>query len=214
MLRRPAATLSHWLADACLDERGVAVDIFTINHDTIIERHFEKQGIDYADGFADTGNVFKDWTPSLYDLPNHRVRLFKLHGSINWFQYPRHESGHMTRLRTVTPVSADALLSAEYPRPVILVGTLNKPLVCMNTVFSELHCRFHHALEAADLLIVVGFGFGDQGINLRMIPWIRGSVRNKVVVIDPGIENLKSSVWPWTFNDWRELELDGDHYRI
>ena len=61
------------------------LDIFTLNHDTLLEDNLKEYPI--IDGFETFGNsgLYK-WKPSLFDSPSEKsIRLFKLHGSIDWF---------------------------------------------------------------------------------------------------------------------------------
>jgi hypothetical protein len=204
LLEPPTEKFSHLglLTDACSDNKIQIVDIFTVNHDTVLEKLFTRYGVKYADGFSLEGNQLRSWNPSVYDSVTQRISLFKLHGSIDWFQFS-------TGVKAVDSPSAETLVSAMYPYPVLLVGTLNKPLVYSNDLFSELHCRFYYVLKMVSCLVVIGYGFSDQGVNLRVIPWIRQCERNRMIVIDPGIGNLKKKVWPRTLNDWAELEKQG-----
>lgn len=58
----------------------------------------------------------------------------------------------------------------------------------LNHVFLELHYRFHRALGETTRLIVSGYGFGDKGINNRVIDWMCSPSSNsarKMILIDP-----------------------------
>ena len=58
-------------------------DTFSLNHDLLIERQLELNGIPFADGFSENdGDVVKfnwSWNSDI------SVRLYKLHGSLDWY---------------------------------------------------------------------------------------------------------------------------------
>jgi hypothetical protein len=62
------------------------LDIFTLNHDLLIEAQCKANGIAFEDGFAYRRGelrAFSSWPENA----RKKVRLFKLHGSVNWFLY-------------------------------------------------------------------------------------------------------------------------------
>ena len=67
--------------------RGNPVEIFTTNYDLLMEQAFEDCRIPYFDGFAGVRKPFFDLRAMEEDmLPSRWARLWKLHGSINWYQ--------------------------------------------------------------------------------------------------------------------------------
>ena len=78
----------HWIAswvDAI--RRNAPVEIFTINYDLLTEQAFEDTRVPYFDGFAGVRKPFFDLRAMEEDmLPPRWARLWKLHGSINWYQ--------------------------------------------------------------------------------------------------------------------------------
>ena len=63
------------------------VEVFTTNYDLLMEQAFEDSRVPYFDGFAGSRNPFFDLRAMEEDkLPPRWARLWKLHGSINWFQ--------------------------------------------------------------------------------------------------------------------------------
>ncbi len=67
--------------------------------------------------------------------------------------------------------------------PIILVGADNKGVDYNKPVFDELHFQFYTALKKVKRLIVCGYGFGDNVINLRLRSWLNRSLENKIVLI-------------------------------
>ena len=67
--------------------RGNPVEIFTTNYDLLMEQAFEDCRVPYFDGFAGVRKPFFDLRAMEEDmLPPRWARLWKLHGSINWYQ--------------------------------------------------------------------------------------------------------------------------------
>jgi hypothetical protein len=56
------------------------LDIFSLNYDTVVEQFCKSDGIPCTDGFSQRG----EWQPDLYYRADSGVRLWKLHGSVNW----------------------------------------------------------------------------------------------------------------------------------
>ncbi|RMH34565.1 MAG: SIR2 family protein [Nitrospirae bacterium] len=65
------------------------VEIFTTNYDLLMEQAFEECRVPYFDGFAGARKPFFDIRAMEEDkLPPRWARLWKLHGSINWYHDP------------------------------------------------------------------------------------------------------------------------------
>lgn len=80
----PYHRIASWV-DAV--RRGNSVEIFTTNYDLLMEQAFEDCRIPYFDGFAGVRKPFFDLRAMEEDmLPPRWARLWKLHGSINWYQ--------------------------------------------------------------------------------------------------------------------------------
>ena len=69
--------------------REKPVEVFTSNYDLLMEQALEECGVPYFDGFAGAGKPRFDLRAMEEDvLPARWARLWKLHGSINWYQTP------------------------------------------------------------------------------------------------------------------------------
>ena len=88
----PHRSLAAW-ASAGL--RSEPVELFTTNYDLLFEQALERVGVPYFDGFVGAYRPFFDAAALDRDkLPPRWLRLWKLHGSINW---RRDENGHVYR---------------------------------------------------------------------------------------------------------------------
>jgi len=75
---------ASWVDDV---RRSNCVEIFTSNYDLLMEQAFEECRVPYFDGFAGVRRPFFDLRAMEEDaLPARWARLWKLHGSINWYQ--------------------------------------------------------------------------------------------------------------------------------
>lgn len=80
----PYHRIASWV-DAIGREKPV--EIFTTNYDLLMEQAFEDCRVPYFDGFGGARKPFFDIRAMEEDeLPPRWARLWKLHGSINWYQ--------------------------------------------------------------------------------------------------------------------------------
>jgi len=80
----PYHRVASW-ADAI--ERDAPIEIFTTNYDLLMEEALEDRRVPYFDGFAGVRKPFFDLRAMEEDaFPPRWARLWKLHGSINWYQ--------------------------------------------------------------------------------------------------------------------------------
>lgn len=75
--------LTSWVSGI---PRENPVEIFTPNYDLLIESSLEFKNIPFFDGFVGSRNAFFDLHSMEHEeLPARWVRLWKLHGSVNWW---------------------------------------------------------------------------------------------------------------------------------
>lgn len=83
-LETPYHRLCHWIRSI---DRKIAVELFTTNYDLLMEQSLEDLEIPYFDGFVGSRRSFFDLRAVEDNLiPKHWSRLWKIHGSINWYQ--------------------------------------------------------------------------------------------------------------------------------
>lgn len=82
----PYHQLASWIRGIPRDN---PVEIFTPNYDLLIESALESKSIPYFDGFIGSREAFFDLHSIEHEkLPPRWVKLWKLHGSINWWKDP------------------------------------------------------------------------------------------------------------------------------
>lgn len=80
----PFHSLAAWINAI---QRNEPIEIFTTNYDLLVEQALEEMSVPYFDGFAGSKNPFFDIRTIEEDiLPTRWTRLWKIHGSINWYK--------------------------------------------------------------------------------------------------------------------------------
>lgn len=164
--------------------------IFTLNHDTLIENYFENNKIMYNDGFTEIDQNTKIFQPNQLDKKNKGIRFFKLHGSINWFYWSNDDEKSLNSKITKRCISDEFTGKKSTPNtyddiPIFLVGTYDKILIYSKIIFAELFYRLHAEMKKCQNIILPGYGFGDKGINDRLIYWKNESSKNRLILIHP-----------------------------
>jgi hypothetical protein len=136
--------------------RDHAVEVFTTNYDLLFEAAMERARTPYFDGFSGSREAFFDPSSiSSNDLPPRWVRLWKLHGSINW---SNNESGEI--IRAQGEGEGEGIM--VYPSHIKYDQTQSAP-------FSSLFERLKNFLLVPDsLLITAGFSFADAHISAKL----------------------------------------------
>ena len=169
------------------------LDIITLNHDTLIEQVLAQNNIAVTDGFEDRDGDVRWYDDTLYDEPDARVRIFKPHGSINWYSYL--VDG---RRRHAILVGPDAMQSMNRNReklrndassPSFLSG-VNKIVSYNKGIYSDILYRFHQVLRESDLMVMSGYGWGDTAINFKLEHWLDSNKRNTIVLLHEKPEEL------------------------
>lgn len=204
------------------DPARPTVDVYSLNHDTSLEQFFRDVGIPFVDGFGRPENGIRYWNASHFEDLTARLRLLKLHGSVDWTKFP--SDGHHCQSECVgvptdglDPGCAIDRAGQKYrpyfdlgvPRPV-LIGTFNKLMDYAQGIFGDMHCIFERNLRHTDRLVVCGYGFGDKGINAQFLDWIASSPQRKAAVIDPNLEKgVKKTARGAVRKEWDDLVRAG-----
>lgn len=185
------------------------VDIFTLNHDQLVERQLKAPDIKVADGFGDARpgcRIFNNHWP---DGPG--VRLLKLHGSENWYlcrfkQFDRYAAfDHpMEKCYDEDGTRVDDL----NPLPVFLSGTTVKEQRYGYDIFGEMFFRFRQLSSQHRRIICCGYGWGDKGINFRLDQWLHDQRGNRLIILHGGnITDIQSQRYWW--RRWQPYTNEG-----
>ena len=146
----PYHILASWIQAIPRDK---PVEIFTTNYDLLLEQALEEQKVPYFDGFVGSDSAFLDLESMAEDdLPPRWARLWKIHGSINWWMTA---SKKIRRSRDV--VAGEQLLI--YPSHLKYDQSRQMPYYAMLD-------RLRVFLRSDQcLLLTCGYSFGDEHIN-------------------------------------------------
>ncbi len=153
----PVNHLAAWCARA---DYLLPVELFTVNYDLLLETALEEQRVPYFDGFVGTIRARfhtelvegtpgseREWVPAFF------VRLWKLHGSVNW---DWQDDRQIVRLGQ--PIR-EGRAAAIFPSDTKYEESRRVPFVVLQD-------RLRRALyQPETLLIVAGYSFGDAHLN-------------------------------------------------
>lgn len=165
------------------DYKAVAesVDVFSLNYDLCIERAFTEHGHPFVNGFTENG-----WTPMAFEAPE--LRLFKMHGSLDWVEDEIHGICSVSMPRHTY---ADDF---EGQKPPLLIFGTDAKLTGKEPFLTLLH-SFSSRLHDSDVLIVVGYSFQDDYLNEIIEQRMNRNTRLKIIVVSPkatdGIRKVK-----------------------
>ncbi len=179
-----------FLSDAFNDKDISIVNVATLNHDLLIERHLDDHKISFNDGFSAPVNAVRYWE-NCFSTKNN---LLKIHGSINWFTLKPDNGGWFDEKigivlngdidHTLSP-SGNRMESMPDKEPLILVGTFNKIYEYTESIFNDIYYQFRSQLRTTKNLIVSGYSFGDKGVNAAILDWLYTNRDNKITLIHP-----------------------------
>ena len=136
--------------------RTAPLEVFTTNYDLLFERSFEAARVPVFDGFVGACNPF--FYPECIDdeslLPNpHWIRLWKLHGSVNW--HLQNVGSYKRIVRTRPGESGELILPSQRKYD----ESRKQPYVAYMDRLSRILSAEH------SLLVTCGYSFNDQHIN-------------------------------------------------
>jgi len=169
---RAADFLASWVGSS---KYHLPVELFTVNYDLLLETALERRRIPYFDGFV--GALQARFHTELVEgsrgkteecVPAFFVRLWKLHGSVNWLW----EEQSIVRLGQ--PV-AEGLAAAIYPSDAKYDESRRVPFVVLQD-------RFRRALQEPETLVIIaGYSFGDDHLNELIFDAAAGRERSEFV---------------------------------
>ena len=149
----PHSHLGRWIASA---ERKHPIEIFTVNYDILLELALERERVPIFDGFVGTYQPFfhADSLRRSELAPGpHWTRLWKMHGSVTWRRLVFNGRPRIVR-------------GPPDPSGEMVFPSLRKYDESRQQPYLAFMDRFANFLNLDDaLLIVAGFGFGDDHIN-------------------------------------------------
>lgn len=176
------------------------LDIVSLNYDTCIEQFCNIHKLTYQDGF----DVY--WNPKVFGAEHIDIRLYKLHGSVIWYQSDR---GDYIKLPVMTDESKVQLITGEKAENLMLYPMQKwdyaEPLLELLVYIKQLL-----ESETCEFLIVIGYSFRDD--HIRRILWDAARKNKKLCVmfIDPNAHKIYSEKLKYYDNEQNNLSsLDG-----
>lgn len=151
--------------------REFPIEIFAPNYDLLFEQALEQNFIPHFDGFVGSYGPWFDLAAIEHDaIPERWVRLWKLHGSINWVIIEEEINGHhSSRVIRVARGAAEGKVMI-YPSHLKYEQSRRMPYLAM---LDRLRAFFHSA--PAPRLIVCGYSFADEHLNEILLDGLRGN---------------------------------------
>lgn len=149
----PYHRLCKWMKSI---DRKIAVELFTTNYDLLMEQALEELEVPYFDGFVGSRRSFFDLR-ALEDnlIPIHWSRLWKIHGSINWYQ---EIIGDQKKVYRSSEIKKDAS-HLIYPSHLKYEESRKMPYLAL---IDQLN-RFIR--KKSSFLILSGYSFNDGHLN-------------------------------------------------
>lgn len=153
----PYHRLCKWIKSI---DRKVAVELFTTNYDLLMEQSLEDLEVPYFDGFVGARRSFFDLR-AVEDtlIPTHWSRLWKIHGSINWYQ---EIIGDQKKVYRSSEIKKDAS-HLIYPSHLKYEESRKMPYLALIDQLS----RFIR--KKSSFLILSGYSFNDGHLNDTII---------------------------------------------
>jgi len=162
----------HKLAQWISIDREKPIEVFTTNYDLLLEEAFEDLSIPYFDGFVGSRQSFFDLRAVEDNLiPKHWTRLWKIHGSINWFQKGNKEVYRSSMSKN----NGDSYLI--YPSHLKYEQSRKMPYLALIDQLS----RFIR--QPNSLLIISGYSFNDQHLNDTIINALRANPNSMAIAL-------------------------------
>jgi hypothetical protein len=153
----PYHRLCNWIRSI---DRRVAIEIFTTNYDLLTEQALEENELPYFDGFVGSRRSFFDLRAVEDNLiPKHWTRLWKIHGSINWYQEGVHDAKKVYRSSEIKEDASHLI----YPSHLKYEESRKMPYLAL---IDQLN-RFIR--KKSSLLILCGYSFNDGHLNDTII---------------------------------------------
>ncbi len=170
------------------------IPIFTTNYDRVIEEYCIRNRLICIDGFKITppSDEF-EWNDEEFKRKSENVcivKLFKLHGSLNWRR--RHDFvavkiGSEERTRGTRRFRENLLV---YPTEK-LTNEVEKTVLPEKEPFGLLHVMFRKIFRESEVAIFIGFNFRDEYLNEIVVS---ESEKKKIIIVSPHATEIKKKI--------------------
>ncbi|MBR9860958.1 SIR2 family protein [bacterium] len=165
----PYHQLAQWIQ--LIDRGDSPIECFTTNYDLLAEQAFEETGVAYFDGFVGARQPFFDLR-AIEDslIPKHWTRLWKVHGSINWYFNSNHEIYRSTEIKGDNSCIIDpSHLKYDQSRKMPYLALIDR----LNSFLRQ----------PSSLLITNGYSFGDTHLNDTIVNALKANPTAMVIAL-------------------------------
>ncbi len=170
-LSRAPASSGNYLS-GLLDfgsKENPTVEVFTLNYDQLVESMAAQIGVRFTSGFGEA------WDPSLFELKNWDLRLYKLHGSVDWYRLP-------SRNVLYRGSPEHHAFRGEESEEVLLYPARGK--AAHADPFATLMSLFNRALADTRLCVAIGYSFRDDHIRRAVLDRMVTNKRLQLLIVD------------------------------
>jgi hypothetical protein len=187
------------------DPRVSSLNILTLNHDLLVEDLLTQKGIPFEDGFGKADGNIRWFEPDTL-LSDTKVKLVKLHGSIDWYSFlvdGYDKVGKVAINNTEQKYTADKDIDLTKKTPEVLSG-LNKIKYYNYGIYTDIHYHFQRILYQNDVMLMSGYGWGDDAINTRLLTWLDKKRAHKLILLhnDPNILMDRCMIFDRDYSNW------------
>ena len=177
----PYHRLGNWIRSI---DRKIAIEIFTTNYDLLTEQSLEDNEIPYFDGFVGARRSFFDLR-ALEDnlIPTHWTRLWKIHGSINWYQEIKDQQRVVYRASEVKEGASHLI----YPSHLKYEQSRKMPYLALIDQLNRFIRR------KSSFLILCGYSFNDGHLNDTIVNALKANPTAMVLGLQYGTYVNKDS---------------------
>ena len=155
---------------------GSVVDYLVLNYDTVVEDALAIERIRFSDGID--GGVTGWWNPETFDRDDLAARVLKLHGSVDWCEV----AGDYLPRR----LAPNLQLQDMQDRRILIWPAATKYRETQLDPFAQLADRARRVMRPARgsqrVLVICGYAFGDEHINIEIDKALRESTGDLTVI--------------------------------
>lgn len=189
--KEPHITFSKWLYSSYA-RRSNPVEIFTTNYDLMFEEAMEESSVPYFDGFIGSVNPF--FSPESVEAdsaknhqeikpPSSWTRLWKLHGSVNWFLKTQATGNIKKVVRGCGSIDSTG-------QELMIFPSREKYLESRKLPFITFQDRLRKFLSGGEVVLFIsGYSFLDEHLNEIIFQALRSNSRLAVNALVFGEKN-------------------------
>lgn len=167
------------------------VDIFTLNHDILLEHLLSINDVNYSKGFnIENSPIVHNDKPVPYfnNEFKERIRIHKLHGSLDFYQFRHYKNKGMFSQPTdkvdyymttnysikhnsqmINPKTKEILQDYNFDIvPKFITGTRKTETIKNDVLFKKLFENFENVIAKSNNLFISGYSFSDDHLNEKI----------------------------------------------